>query len=100
MLPPTSDRLRDPATVPYFLWDTGMTVGEARAVLASSDAAARDEVLVRVLREANSRDAWLFVDWTMIDEAWERIVPRLGRARPVWTLLRDARARHDVARAG
>ncbi len=35
MLPPTSDRLRDPATVPYFLWDTGMTVGEAHTVLAS-----------------------------------------------------------------
>lgn len=28
MLPLTSERLRDPETIPYFLWDLGMTVGE------------------------------------------------------------------------
>ncbi len=94
MLPPTSERLRDPDTVPYFLWDTRMTVADARRVLAGSDAAAKDEVVLRILREANSRDAWLFLDWPTIEEAWPRIEHRLGRARPVWRMMLDRRHEH------
>lgn len=100
MLPPTSERLRDPETVPYFLWDLGMTVGEMCRVLASDDRARRDEVVVRLLREANTRDVWLFVDWATIEEAWDRVAHRLGRSAPVWRMLREYHRRHDAATAG
>ena len=65
-LPPTSTRLLDPDVVPYFLWDLGMTVAEARRVLTEGDSGAKDEVIVRILREPNTRDVWLFIDWPII----------------------------------
>jgi hypothetical protein len=94
MLPPTSPRLRDPAAVPYFLWDLRMTVEELRRTLREGEPEARDEVIVRLLREANTRDVWLFVDWAAIEEAWSRVEHRLGRARPIWRMLRERHADH------
>ena len=86
-LPPTSERLRDPGAVPYFLWDLGLTVERAREVLRSSDVNARDEIVLRLLREANTRDVWIFLDWNTIDDAWPRIERRLGRSRGMRELL-------------
>ena len=94
MLAPTSPRLLDPEAVPYFMWDTRQTVGEVHQILAGTVNTERDEILVRLLREANSRDVWLFTNWLQIDEAWSRIVHRLGRARPVWELLRERHLYH------
>ena len=91
MLPPTSKRLEEPDAVPYFLWDTGQTAGEIRRVLAGQSGSEKDLLIARILREANTRDVWLFLGWKDIDEAWTRIETRLGRARPVWEMLR---ARH------
>lgn len=90
-LPPTSERLNDPGAVPYFLWDMGLTVAGARRALAGSDEKLRLEVLVRLLREANTRDVWLFAGWTDIERAWPSIRHRLGRARPVWQMMLDRR---------
>lgn len=87
MLPPTSSRLSDPTAVPYFLWDLGMTVAAAHQALATGSERERDEIIVRLLREANSRDVWLFIGWKDIQTAWPRIERRLGRARPVWTMM-------------
>jgi hypothetical protein len=92
MLRPTGPRLLDSGAVPYFLWDTQQTVAEARRILGGPPSSERDEILVRLLREANSRDVWVFATWNQIDEAWPRIEHRLGRARPVWELLKN---RHD-----
>ena len=86
-LPPTSERLRDAKTVPYFLWDMGLTVAQLRAALAGDDEALKREVMVRLLREANTRDVWLFVDWTAIEAAWPHIEHRLGRSRAVWQMM-------------
>ncbi len=94
MLPPTTARLLDPDAVPYFLWDLGLTVAELRRTLSAGDRSARDEVLVRLLREANSRDVWIFTDWQAIDEAWDRIEARLGRARGAWQLMRERHQGH------
>jgi hypothetical protein len=99
MLPPTSLKLLDPNAVPYFLWDDHTTVAEAKAILAGSDVPARDELVARILREANTRDVWLFVDWKMIDEAWPRIERRLGRARGMWTLVRTRHLENERASA-
>jgi hypothetical protein len=100
MLPPTSPRLREPNTQPYFMWDMPMTVAQMHEALASSDAAVRDEIIVRLLREANSRDVFLFINWNDIDEAWSRVSHRLGRSRPVWELVLRHHHQHDLAATG
>jgi hypothetical protein len=91
MLPPTTPRLLEHDEIPYFLWDDRMTVAQAKAVLAGENQRARDELIVRILREANTRDVWLFLNWAAIDEAWSRIEHRLGRARGMWMLMRSRR---------
>lgn len=93
-MPPTSPRLFDPESVPYFLWDDHMTVARAKAVLAGPPSPTRDELIARILREANTRDVWVFLDWSAIDEAWPRIEGRLGRARGLWTLIRNRHLEH------
>jgi hypothetical protein len=99
MLPPTTQRLFSPDEVPYFLWDVGITVSELRRTLASGDRAAKDDLIARTLREANSRDVWLFLDWPIIEEAWGRIEHRLGRARGVWQMMLDRHREHERSSA-
>ena len=96
-LPPTTARLFEPSVVPYFLWDLGMTVAELRSVLAGGVSRSRDELVARILREANTRDVWLFLDWATIEEAWSRIERRLGRARGVWEMMRRRRQENERA---
>jgi len=91
---PTSPKLLDPQAIPYFMWDTRQTVSDVQRILAGPASPPRDEILVRLLREANSRDVWLFATWQHIDEAWARIEHRLGRARPIWELLRQRHLYH------
>ena len=99
MLPPTTDRLFRAETVPYFLWDIRATVGELRRLLEGGEQGTKDELIARILRDANTRDVWLFLDWATIEEAWPRIEHRLGRARPVWQMLLTRR-RERVAEHG
>ena len=40
-----------------------------------------------LLREANTRDVWLFVEAGDIRELWPRLVPYLGRSRAMWAWL-------------
>ena len=94
MLPPTSPRLFDPDAVPYFLWDLRLNVAQVKRTLATGAAEEKDELVVRLLREANSRDVWVFLDWPAIEDAWPRIAHRLGRARGVWQLMLDHHQRH------
>lgn len=63
--------LWDDRTRPYFLWWTDATVGDLRAHLASDDPDERGYWLGALLREANSRDVWLY---TTADEV--RAAPR------------------------
>ena len=92
VLGPTTENLDKPDAIPYFAWDLGKTVRELRAILDGDDRDARDEVIVRLLREANSRDVWVFASWEAIEDAWPRISHHLGRARGVWELMRRRRA--------
>jgi hypothetical protein len=86
-LPPTSAALLDDTTRPYFLWWTTATVGDLRAHLASDDPSSRGYWLGALLREANSRDVWLFTTPEAIREAWPFVVPHLGRQRAMWAWL-------------
>jgi hypothetical protein len=86
-LPPTSDDLALDQTRPYFLWWTDATVGELRRHLASADAAERCYWLGALLREANTRDVWLYVTPAAIRDAWSGVARYLGRSRAMWSYL-------------
>jgi hypothetical protein len=86
-LPPTSPDLLDPATRPYFLWWTDATVADLRAHLASHDEGERAYWMAALLREANTRDVWLYVTPDSVRAAWPNIVRHLGRARSMWAYL-------------
>jgi hypothetical protein len=40
-----------------------------------------------LLREANTRDVWLFVTPDEIRKAWPHLMRHLGRSRAMWTYL-------------
>lgn len=86
-LPPTSDALLDDDTRPYFLWWTDVTVGELKRRLASEDLEVRSYWMGALLREANTRDVWLFVTAEEIRKNWSELIPYLGRSRQMWAWL-------------
>lgn len=86
-LPPTSAALTNPSTRPYFLWWLNATVADLHAALASDDARTRGYFLGALLREANSRDVWLFTDPDKIRKDWSSVLPHLGRSRRMWGWL-------------
>ena len=87
VLPPTSPDLANDATRPYFLWWTDATVGVLRGHLASGDPEERAYWMGALLREANTRDVWLYVTPADIVALWPRLVRHLGRARGMWAFL-------------
>ena len=86
-LPPTSEFLRDDSTRPYFLWWTDTTVGQLKEHLASSDPEERAYWMGALLREANTRDVWLFVTSDDVLALWPRLIRYLGRSRQMWAWL-------------
>lgn len=84
--PTTSDLARDDAK-PYFLFWTDATVADLRAHLASPDEEARAYWMGALLREANTRDVWLFVTAREIRALWPRLVRYLGKSRSMWAYL-------------
>lgn len=87
LLRPTSpDLLRD-ETLPYFLWWADATIGDLRAHLSSGDADERAYWMGALLREANTRDVWLFVRPADVRDLWPRLIRHLGRTRSMWAYL-------------
>jgi hypothetical protein len=86
-LPPTTDSLLDKTSRPYFLWWTQTTVGQFERHLASADPEERAYWMGALLREANTRDVWLFVDVDQIRVLWPRLIRYLGRSREMWAWL-------------
>jgi hypothetical protein len=75
---------------PYFLWDEEITVGEFRQRLQGQDAAERDRLLGKMLREARDTDVWKFVTPREVAEALPRIERRIGSRRiGFWRFLID-----------
>lgn len=86
-LPPTTPALRDDSTRPYFLWWTDTTVGQLKEHLASGEPEKRAYWMGALLREANTRDVWLFVQPDEIRELWPHLLRHLGRSRQMWAWL-------------
>jgi hypothetical protein len=86
-LPPTSTDLSLNETRPYFLWWTDANVADLRRHLASVDPEERAYWLGALLREANTRDVWLYVTPDAIREDWPRLIRYLGRSRAMWAYL-------------
>ena len=91
-LPPTSPDLAIPDTRPYFLWWTDMTVRDLRRLLVSADLEERAYWMGALLREANTRDVWLFVQPSDVRALWPRLIRYLGRSRMMWAYLLDLEA--------
>ena len=88
-LAPTSALLMEATHRPYFLWWTGATVADFRTRLADEDPDVRAYWMGALLREANTRDVWLFVTPGMIRTSWDRLQRHLGRSRAMWAYLLD-----------
>ncbi len=86
-LPPTSESLLDDSQRPYFLWWTNATAGDLREHLDATDPEERAYWMGALLREANTRDVWLFVTPDAIKALWPRLIRYLGRSRDMWAWL-------------
>ncbi len=87
MLPPTLPLPLDEDSRPYFLWWTDATVRMLRGHLDSEDLEERAYWMGALLREANTRDVWLFVRPAEIRSLWPRLIRYLGRSRGMWAHL-------------
>jgi hypothetical protein len=86
-LPPTDPGLLSPASRPYFLWWSDVTAGELQRLLRDEDEEARAYWMGALLREANTRDVWLFVTPDEVRGLWPRVIRHLGRTRAMWGWL-------------
>lgn len=89
MLPPTSQDLLLDETKPYFLWWADATVGELRRNLTSGSDEDRAYWLGALMREANSRDVWLYTSPARIRAMWTLLWRHLGKSRSMWAYLLD-----------
>lgn len=91
-LPPTASGLDDGDAVPYFLFWTDVTVIRFRELLSAPDPEVRAYWLGALLREANTRDVWLFTSPSELRALWPRIIRHLGKSRLMWAYLLDLEA--------
>jgi len=87
LLPPTSNSLLDPEHRPYFLWWLDCSTGKLREHLESEDLDLKAYFLGALLREANTRDVWLFTTPEQVRALWPKLVRHLGRSRERWQWL-------------
>ena len=87
MLPPTTEELRNPEHRPYFLWWLDATVADLHRQLESPIVSTRAYWMGALLREANTRDVWLFITEEDITEMWPHLTRYLGKSRPRWAWL-------------
>lgn len=85
-----SSDLDDPKSIPYFLWDEPMTVGEFRRGLNSESDEEQIRLLAKMLREARDTDVWKFTTPKEVLAKWDKISPRLGKRREFWKFLLES----------
>lgn len=86
-LGPTTTHLLDPAERPYFLWWTDLTVADLHREVREGTDEARAYWVGALLREANTRDVWVFVTPEEVRALWPHLIRHLGRARAMWAWL-------------
>ncbi len=86
-LGPTRPDLLDPDARPYFLWWSDVTVAEFRRALVRGGAEERAYWMGALLREANTRDVWLYVTPADVAALWPSLQRHLGRTRAMWAWL-------------
>ncbi|MEZ4409610.1 MAG: hypothetical protein R3A52_24530 [Polyangiales bacterium] len=86
-LPPTRADLLDPSARPYFLWWTDATVEEFRRAIAEGSDDERAYWMGALLREANTRDVWVYVTPDEVRALWPSLARHLGRSREMWAWL-------------
>lgn len=79
--------LDDPESVPYFLWDDPMTLGELQRRLRETAEPQRILLLARILREARDTEVWRFTSPEEVIALWPRLTLHLGRRRAFWEFL-------------
>lgn len=82
-----STNLESNSSVPYFLWDEPMTVGEVKHRLATSSETERNRLLGKILREARDSDVWKFTTPIEVWQNWSELSKYLGRRKPFWEFL-------------
>ena len=82
----TTDLSKDDS-IPYFVWDEPMTVGELRHRLATGSPAEVQRLLGRILREARDPDVWLFTTPSEVLANWAGIRQNLGLRKAFWEFL-------------
>jgi len=87
VLPPTSPDLAAPDSRPYFLWWSDISTREFQDHLRDPDPARRAYWLGALLREANTRDVWLFTTPAAIRALWPYLLRHLGRSLAMWAYL-------------
>jgi hypothetical protein len=84
-----STNLDSNSSVPYFLWDEPMTVGEIKYRLATSSEPERNRLLGKILREARDSDVWKFTTPGEVLENWTELSKHFGRRKAFWEFLFD-----------
>ncbi len=75
------------SSVPYFLWDEPLTVGEIKQRLATSSKPERNRLLGKILREARDSDVWKFTTPNEVWGNWTELSKHLGRRKAFWEFL-------------
>ncbi len=97
-LPPTSPHVADDQEKPYFLWWSDLTCGQFRQKLSEGTVDERAYFLGALLREANTRDVWLFTSVAEVRQMWPQLYRHLGRSRALWQYLLQLEAPAEHAR--
>lgn len=82
-----STDLNNPETIPYFLWDDPITVGELKHHLKQGTQAESNRLLAKILREAKDSDVWIFTTPIEVTQRWGAIAHMLGRRRKFWEFI-------------
>jgi len=88
-LPPTTVALLDASRRPYFLWWTDCRIAGLRQKLTEGSIQECAYWLGALLREANTRDVWLFTTPEQVRMMWPYLRRHLGRTRSRWAWLLD-----------
>ena len=82
-----STEIKDPAAIPYFLWDEPMNVAQLKERLRSASFPERVRLLGKIMCEAQDTDVWEFTSPEEGRQLWPELCMHLGRRRAFWEFL-------------